>query len=54
MIAFEMDELIRKHTEGDALYLEFLCQRSMSMGLYVLASGTKDPQSPHNESVTTN
>jgi mannose-6-phosphate isomerase-like protein (cupin superfamily) len=30
-------------------YLEFLRIPAMSAGLYVLAAGEKDPQSPHRE-----
>jgi mannose-6-phosphate isomerase-like protein (cupin superfamily) len=33
---------------GD-LYIEFLRHPSMSMGLYELAAGATDPQSPHTE-----
>jgi mannose-6-phosphate isomerase-like protein (cupin superfamily) len=31
------------------LYYEFLREDSMSLGLYVLAAGSTDPQQPHNE-----
>lgn len=49
MIAFELDQLIAEQAQGGKLYLEFLRQTSMSIGLYVLPAGGTDPQSPHNE-----
>ncbi|MCP4363047.1 MAG: cupin domain-containing protein [Chloroflexi bacterium] len=49
MNTFEIADLQQKHAESDQLYLEFLHESSMSMGLYVLAAGAKDPQSVHNE-----
>ena len=35
-------------TESD-LYIEFLRRSSMSAGVYRLAAGATDPQTPHNE-----
>ena len=49
MIAFEVDQLIEDQAQSGKLYLEFLRQTSMSIGLYVLPAGATDPQSPHNE-----
>ena len=49
MIAFEVDQLIDDQAHGGELYLEFLRQTSMSIGLYVLPAGATDPQTPHNE-----
>ncbi|NJN53820.1 MAG: cupin domain-containing protein [Anaerolineae bacterium] len=49
MIAFEFEQLVQDQATGDDLYLEFLRQPSLSMGLYVLKAGTVDPQSPHRE-----
>jgi mannose-6-phosphate isomerase-like protein (cupin superfamily) len=49
MITFDVTQLSQQQAEGDALYLEFLRQPSLSMGLYVLAAGSIDPQAPHAE-----
>ena len=49
MKAFELEDLRQQHFTSDQLYLEFLREPSMSMGLYVLPAGSTDPQSPHNE-----
>jgi mannose-6-phosphate isomerase-like protein (cupin superfamily) len=42
------DLLASQRASGDA-YLEFLRKESMSAGLYVLAAGAIDGQSPHTE-----
>jgi mannose-6-phosphate isomerase-like protein (cupin superfamily) len=42
------DLLASQRAGGDA-YLEFLRKESMSAGLYVLAAGAIDGQSPHTE-----
>jgi mannose-6-phosphate isomerase-like protein (cupin superfamily) len=49
MIAFVVDQLLAEQAQSGKLYLEFLRQTSMSMGLYVLPTGGTDPQSSHNE-----
>lgn len=49
MQAFEIDELQRQHLDGGDLYLEFLREPSLSMGLYTLPAGGEDPQQPHDE-----
>lgn len=49
MIAFEIEQLQQQHTAAGELYLEFLRQPSMSLGLYVLPVGGTDPQQPHAE-----
>ena len=41
--------MIDKGKESGKLYREFLRVPSMSAGLYVLAAGATDPQSPHRE-----
>ena len=46
---FTGPELERLRTESGKLYREFLRVPSMSAGLYVLAAGATDPQSPHRE-----
>jgi mannose-6-phosphate isomerase-like protein (cupin superfamily) len=47
--AFELDELRAQRARAGRLYLEFLRVPALSAGLYVLAAGAEDPQSPHQE-----
>lgn len=49
MIAFETSDLVQQRADFGKLYLEFLRVPSLSMGLYTLAAGAKDPQQPHSE-----
>lgn len=49
MVAFEIEQLHQQHTAVGELYLEFLRQPSMSLGLYLLPVGSADPQQPHAE-----
>ena len=49
MEAFDLNGLLEQHRQQGRLYLEFLRQPSLSMGLYVLAAGANDPQQPHTE-----
>ena len=42
-------EIDQQRSQGGKLYREFLRVPSMSAGLYVLAPGATDPQSPHRE-----
>ena len=49
MQAFDLDQLIEEHIQSKKLYLEFLKVPDLSMGLYVLPTGGKDPQGPHTE-----
>jgi len=46
---FHLDDLARRHSEMGKLYLEFLRVPAMSAGVYVLASGSTDRQSPHKQ-----
>jgi mannose-6-phosphate isomerase-like protein (cupin superfamily) len=46
---FASAELDRQRKQSGKLYREFLRVPSMSAGLYVLAAGFTDPQSPHRE-----
>ncbi len=48
MHAFDLDELLAAHAAG-RLYHEFLRVPSLSMGLYILKAGERDPQQPHTE-----
>lgn len=49
MKAFELTKLLAAHAAGGRLYHEFLRTASMSVGLYKLAAGAVDPQSPHQQ-----
>ena len=49
MQAYELDQLMSQRETSSKLYLEFLKVPDLSMGLYVLAAGGTDPQSPHTE-----
>jgi len=46
---FHIDDLTRQRAEKDKRYLEFLRVPAMSAGVYVLAKGGTDPQTPHRE-----
>lgn len=45
----EFADVERQRTRSGKLYQEFLRVPAMSTGLYVLAAGATDPQSPHRE-----
>ena len=49
MKAFEMAKLCQQQADSGNLYLEFLNETSMSLGIYTLEAGAKDPQQPHKE-----
>jgi mannose-6-phosphate isomerase-like protein (cupin superfamily) len=49
MEAFELAQLAAERKEKGDLYHEFLRVPALSMGLYELAAGSTDPQSPHTE-----
>lgn len=49
MKAFELSQLLEQQQQSGKLYLEFLRVPDLSMGLYVLKAGEKDPQQPHQE-----
>ena len=49
MQAYELTELIDRQKDSTKIYLEFLKDPDLSMGLYVLPAGSTDPQSPHTE-----
>ena len=46
---FHIDDLSRRRAGESKLYLEFLRVPAMSAGVYVLAKGGTDPQTPHRE-----
>ena len=49
LAVFDMAELERTRAKEQKSYLEFLRTKSMHCGVYHLAAGSKDPQSPHTE-----
>src|SRR5437016_1362122 len=49
MHAYDLAELLAAHAEAGRLYHEFLRVPSLSMGLYILKAGERDPQQPHTE-----
>jgi mannose-6-phosphate isomerase-like protein (cupin superfamily) len=49
MHAFELTQLLEERSRAGKPYLEFLRVRDLTVGLYVLAAGASDLQSPHTE-----
>lgn len=49
MQAYEVGALLAERAKGGRLYLEFLRNSSMSLGVYSLKAGGIDPQKPHRE-----
>ena len=49
MNAFEYGEISQQQAESGEAYLQFINKGTMSLGLYVLAAGADDMQSPHAE-----
>jgi hypothetical protein len=47
MQAFTIEALEQQRQAGGKLYLEFLREPTLSVGLYTLAVGATDPQQPH-------
>jgi mannose-6-phosphate isomerase-like protein (cupin superfamily) len=47
--AFDCPSLIKRQQESGVPYLEFLRVPDLSCGVYSLAAGAKDLQSPHDE-----
>jgi mannose-6-phosphate isomerase-like protein (cupin superfamily) len=47
--AFEYGEIRQEQRESGKPYLQFINQGTMSLGLYALAAGSTDTQSPHDE-----
>ncbi len=46
---FHTDDLAREQAKRGKLYLEFLRVPALSAGVYVLAAGARDSQTPHHE-----
>ncbi|PKB72638.1 MAG: hypothetical protein BZY75_06035 [SAR202 cluster bacterium Io17-Chloro-G7] len=49
MDVFEISEIIAQRQAIGKPYHEFFRTETLSLGLYVLTAGEKDPQSPHTE-----
>ncbi|MFJ9109428.1 cupin domain-containing protein [Streptomyces sp. NPDC102283] len=49
MKAFRLDELEAERAANDGAYLQFVRERTMSVGLYALDAGELDPQRPHQQ-----
>src|SRR5687768_8103172 len=49
MNAFEYGEVSEEQAESGKPYLQFINEGTMSLGLYALAAGSADTQSPHDE-----
>ncbi len=49
MNAHELGEVSQQQAESGKAYLQFINEGTMSLGLYVLAAGSTDTQSPHVE-----
>lgn len=49
MKMFRLDDLDAERASHDGAYLQFLRERHMSAGLYALAVGESDTQSPHGQ-----
>lgn len=47
MQAFNIEDLIKQQQAEDRTYLEFIRQKSMSVGIYQLNAGDVDRQKPH-------
>ncbi len=47
--AFEMDELVKERARSGRAYREFLRVPTLSAGVYHLAAGETDRQSPHDQ-----
>jgi mannose-6-phosphate isomerase-like protein (cupin superfamily) len=49
MNAYELGDINRQQAESGKPYFQFINEGTMSLGLYVLAAGSTDEQSPHEE-----
>jgi mannose-6-phosphate isomerase-like protein (cupin superfamily) len=49
MNGFEYGEVSQEQAESGKPYLQFINEGTMSLGLYALAAGSIDTQSPHDE-----
>ena len=49
MNTYELGKISQEQAESGQPYLQFINEGTMSLGLYVLAAGSADLQSPHAE-----
>jgi mannose-6-phosphate isomerase-like protein (cupin superfamily) len=49
MQLFELSDVLRERAHSNKDYLQFINEGTLSLGLYVLAAGAEDTQSPHAE-----
>ena len=49
MEQFELSSLLTEREHAEKRYFEFLRVPALSMGVYFLAAGARDPQQPHAE-----
>lgn len=49
MDAYELSQLLTNQAQSGQRWHEFLRVPALSVGLYVLAAGSSDPQQPHTE-----
>jgi mannose-6-phosphate isomerase-like protein (cupin superfamily) len=49
MDAYRLPDLLAARDAAGRLYHEFIRSHDLSVGIYVLAAGAEDPQSPHTE-----
>ncbi len=49
MEAYEYDDVAADLRAGDSQYLQFINEGTLSVGLYELAAGAEDTQTPHAE-----
>lgn len=49
MQIYQLDHINAQHDPQTKLYIEFLREPALSLGLYRLAAGARDPQLPHSE-----
>ena len=49
MDRFTIEDLRRARAQSGGLYYEFINVPAMSLGVYELAAGARDPQAPHTE-----
>jgi mannose-6-phosphate isomerase-like protein (cupin superfamily) len=46
---FELDQVAQSRAEAENDYLQFINEGTLSLGLFVLAAGAADTQTPHAE-----
>jgi mannose-6-phosphate isomerase-like protein (cupin superfamily) len=49
MQLFDLTDVSHEHAQSGKDYLQFINEGTLSLGLYVLAAGAEDTQSPHAE-----